>query len=217
SANSPVADMPTTRKRGLFAALDSIGMSAAFFPNDRARDQAVNELGEEYEFVRNFPLSMPARVTLKSKAATVGLSALAEREWPQLSGIDEAHREGIRGGQVLLGVLDTGIDADHVEFRHQTVPFRYVPMFPDDVPPRDVRGFDTEGHGSHVCGILAGRNLGVAPEGELNVAAVIESETTRTSLIRVTYGLNWVLRKFRTPENEREAAVLNLSLGFPPN
>jgi len=212
-----VANLTQGNRRGLFARLDSIGMSAAYFPSESVRDAAFGELDDEYDFIPNFPLSMPARVTMSTVAATRGQSALAEREWPEASGVTLAHKAGIRGAQVLIGVVDTGIDADHAEFGHQTIPFRYVPMFPDDVPPRDIRGFDTEGHGSHVSGIIAGRNVGVAPEAELNVAAVIESETTRTSLIRVTYGLNWILRKFRTPENERKPAVLNLSLGFPSN
>ncbi len=47
------------------------------------------------------------------------------------------------------------------------------------------------------------------------VASVIESETARTSLIRVVYGLNWLLQEFISSENARKPALVNLSLGFP--
>jgi subtilisin family serine protease len=114
--------------------------------------------------------------------------------------------------------VDTGVDADHDEFTHQSaIPFRYVPLLPKDVPPRDIRGFDTQGHGTHVCGILAGKTVGVAPEASLSVSAVIESETTRTSLIRVTYGLEWIMQQFSRLHVDQLPAVLSMSLGFPPN
>jgi subtilisin family serine protease len=78
-----------------------------------------------------------------------------------------------------------------------------------------VRGFDTDGHGTHCCGIVAGRNLGVAPEVSLYVASVIESETIFTSVTRVAAGLNWIFRQFTRPDNEHLPAVLSMSLGFP--
>ncbi|WP_167858546.1 S8 family peptidase [Methylobacterium nonmethylotrophicum] len=44
---------------------------------------------------------------------------------------------------------------------------------------------------------------------------MIESETARTSLIRVVYGLNWLLQEFTSQANADKPAVINLSLGFP--
>jgi subtilisin family serine protease len=207
-----VKSFPATQK-GIFARLNKMGMAAAYFRSETDRDQAQNELVGDYDFVPNFPFSLPARVPLKDVAATRGRSPLAE--WPAECGVGDAHARSIRGAGVLVGVLDTGLDADHEEFAHQTVPFRYIPMFPNDIPPRDIRGFDTDGHGTHVCGIIGGKNVGVAPEASLYVASVLESETTRTSLIRVASGLEWVLRQFSRPENDQKPAVLNMSLGFP--
>jgi len=135
-------------------------------------------------------------------------------DWPLESGVELAHSLKIRGSGVLVGVLDTGIDADHQEFRHQTVNYRYVPLNPGQ-PSRDVRGFDTDGHGTHVCGIIAGKNIGVAPEAKLYVASVIESETMDRSLLRIISGLDWLLDKFNESENSEPPAVLNMSLGFP--
>jgi subtilisin family serine protease len=136
--------------------------------------------------------------------------------WPAESGVATAHRRGITGKGVLVGILDTGIDADHLEFRNRRVQFRYVPLRPTEGAVRAVRGFDPNGHGTHVAGIIAGRNVGVAPDVDLLVAAVIESETVKTSLERVVVGLDWMLSYFQQPENADKPFILNLSLGFRP-
>ena len=155
----------SSREVGAFLHLPWLGMTAAFFGDERDYDRAAAELANEYDFVPNFTLSLPhpveAHAALESRP-----EGLATRfEWPAETGIAEAHRLGLRGAGVLLGVLDTGVDSDHDEFAHRLITYRYVSFFPQhpDWPPRDVRGFDIDGHGTHVCGIAAGRNVGVAP------------------------------------------------------
>ena len=78
---------------------------------------------------------------------------------------------------VLVGVLDTGCDADHVQFRQKRIDFCHVPLHYESEKLREIRGFDISGHGTHVCGIIAGQHIGIAPEADLMVASVIESET----------------------------------------
>jgi subtilisin family serine protease len=73
-----------------------------------------------------------------------------------------------------------------------------------------------DGHGTHVCGIIAGQNIGIAPGAELLVASVIESETLRTTFDRVLIGLDWMLSHFQLEENQAKPTVINMSLGFPP-
>jgi len=46
--------------------------------------------------------------------------------WPNDSGVNDARRSGITGSSVLVGVLDTGCDADHLEFHQKRIDFRYV-------------------------------------------------------------------------------------------
>ncbi|MBX9458610.1 MAG: S8 family serine peptidase [Rhizobium sp.] len=116
---------------------------------------------------------------------------------------------------MLVGVLDTGIDADHAEFKSRQVEFRYFsPSALDGATPRNVRGFDTDGHGTHVCGIIAGKRLGLASGVNLHVAAVIESETMRASLWRTVYGLDWMFRLFTREQFFNVPCVVNLSLCF---
>jgi subtilisin family serine protease len=202
---------------GVFTRLGSLGMTAAFFGDERHEANAKEELADQYEFVPNFSLTLPPPVKLEDAPTARGQGALDVCEWPAESGVARAHEVGIRGAGVLCGVVDSGIDAGHPEFSHRTTPFRYVSLEPDSpyAPARDIFGFDPDGHGSHVSGIIAGRNVGVAPEASLYVASVIESETARTSMIRVAYGLDWMFRQFTRPETEHRPAVLNMSLGFP--
>jgi len=204
-------------QKGIFAPLDQLGMAAAFSREQGGMDDARAELEDEYEFVTDFDLSIPCRVILKDTPSNRSRTAVNQAEWPEDSGVGLAHAAGVKGAGTLVGVLDTGVDADHQEFGANRIDFRYVSLQPNSPywPPRDVRGFDTDGHGTHVCGIIGGKNCGVAPDSRMYVASVIESETIFTSLTRVAAGLNWIFRQFTRPDNEHLPGVLSLSLGFP--
>lgn len=180
--------------------------------NDAMATKALEVLTPDYHIMPDIEMGLP-KATLSQRFVR---RPRRETYWPPESGVADAHRQGIKGKGVLVGILDTGIDADHVEFRDRLVPFRYVPLQPTEGQIRDVRGFDTNGHGTHVAGIIAGRNVGVAPDVDLLVAAVIESETVRTSLERVVVALDWMLSHFQLPENADKPFILNLSLGFRP-
>ena len=136
--------------------------------------------------------------------------------WSAESGIHQAHSNGITGKGVLVGVLDTGCDADHIQFRQKGIDFRYVPPYSGADNLRAVRGFDVGGHGTHVCGIVAGQHIGIAPEADLMVASVIESDTYQTSLSRISIALDWMLSQFKSEKNRSKPVIVNMSLGFAP-
>jgi serine protease AprX len=206
---------PVDDGAGRVSPLFRLGATVASFATTKAADDARTDLDREYVFVPDvIKFSLPPPIRLDT-GPSVGHQPV--REWPDASGIQKAHQAAVRGAGVLVGILDTGVDADHAEHTHHNVNHRYVSLFPNSAssPPRDVRGFDTDGHGTHVSGIVAGRSVGVAPEADLYVASVIESETIQTSLTRVLTGLEWILAQFSRPENATRPAVLNMSLGFP--
>ncbi|HWQ13912.1 MAG TPA: S8 family serine peptidase [Roseiflexaceae bacterium] len=177
---------------------------------DQAQAQAARAVLEpDYLVMPNIPLSLPA-----TALATRRLARRPAAPWPEASGVALARSRGLTGHGVLVGVLDTGVDADHAEFARRRIEFRYVPLDPAPEGMRAVRGFDVHGHGTHVCGIIAGRNVGVAPDVELMVAAVIESETVRTSLERIVIALDWMLSQFRLPEHQHKPMIVSMSLGF---
>jgi len=168
----------------LYTRLPHVGAVAASFESKEHAEAAARDISD-YWLVRDIELSLPVPRTAIAQNVEIDLARV---EWPEGSGVEHAHSQGLRGQGVLVGVLDTGCDADHVEHLGLVRVFRYVPLSLQGF--RDVRGFDPHGHGTHVCGILAGQHVGVAPEVNLWVASIIESETMRTSLRRVLVGLD---------------------------
>ena len=193
-----------------FTAHDYLGAYVVETPDMEVAIRAHQVLEAEYMLVPNVELAQPATIV----GATYKRMPASAPEWPATSGIDLAHQVGITGGGTRICVLDTGVDADHSELRHKVIDFRYVPLNAEADAVRDCRGFDVDGHGTHVCDVAAGRVLGVAPDAELLVAAVLESETLKTSLERVVIALNWMLAQFKETENLNKPMIVNMSLGF---
>jgi len=190
-----------------YTRLPHAGVIVASFENKNVAETTAADL-PEYQFVPDIELSLPGNGTDQG----VNLTGDSGEKWPNDSGVGHAHSQGIRGRGALVGVLDTGCDADHEEHLRPIRIFRFIPLSVQGY--REVRGFDTDGHGTHVCGIIAGQLRGVAPDATLWVASVIESETTHTSLRRVLAGLDWLAMVFSRPENREWPAIVNMSLGF---
>ncbi len=193
-----------------FQQLDFVGAYVVETTSPEVAARARILLEPDYVIIPDVQLALP-RPTLLQRYRRRPTPPV---QWPVESGIAEAHKKDFLGEGVMVGVLDTGCDADHIELRHKVVDFRYVPLDPTSDPVRACRGFDVDGHGTHVCGIIAGEHVGIAPKVELMVASVIESETLRTSLERVVIALDWMLSKFRLEENLHKTAIINMSLGF---
>ena len=208
SVDKPVLD---DEQASNFVSLDYLGAYVVSSSNKQRIEDAQQSFDKsDYDVIDDVQLSLPQptyseRVYRRRKQIV----------WPAESGVHQAHSNGITGEGVLVGVLDTGCDADHVQFRKKRVDFRYVPLHYES-ELRDVRGFDVDGHGTHVCGIIAGQHVGVAPEADLMVASVIESETYRTSLSRISIALDWMLSQFRTQQDRNKPIIVNMSLGFAP-
>lgn len=215
------------KSEGVAARLENLGITVAYFMNEAGREKAEEALGQDCIFVPNASMELPAQLPSSTSPAELEEQTSARHayrpprksQWPIQSGVTLAHDDGVRGAGVLIGVLDTGVDADHKEFAKKIINFRYEPLGPmhPSGRARHVRGFDTAVHGTHVCGILAGNRIGVAPEADLYVASVIERETARSSLIRTINGLNWLLREFATDAARKKPAIINMSLGFSPD
>lgn len=143
----------------------------------------------------------------------------AERAW-HLDAVAarSAHSRGITGSGVWIGVVDTGIDAEHPEFAERSILFAEIGaelgmrIEHDNLGQRiKVLPHDPVGHGTHVAGLLVGKTVGIAPGASLAVAKV-------TSNRRITHaaaegGIDW-LATVERPDGERGVDVLNLSFGF---
>ena len=204
----PLERSPSVRHS--FHKLDFLKAYIIDTPNPAVAEHARALLEPDYIVAPNIDLALP-KPNLQQKYRERPPTAT---DWPAVSGIARARELGITGQGVLVGVLDTGCDADHREFQDKLIDFRYVPLAPDTDIMRACRGFDVDGHGTHVCGIVAGREVGVAPGVELMAASVIESETLNTSLERVVIALNWMMAQFQLEENLHKPTIINISLGY---
>lgn len=116
-------------------------------------------------------------------------------------------QQGLSGKGVLVAHLDTGVDGEHPSLRPAIAEFADF-----DATGHVIEGSpiaDSDLHGSHTAGIIAGRTflgqqIGVAPGCQLVSAAVIEGGD---QVARVLAGVDWMLNF--------PVRVLNLSLGFP--
>lgn len=124
---------------------------------------------------------------------------------------------GLTGRGVIIGVVDTGIDAAHPAFQDRILCIRkqrrrYV-NGQWELHTQEFRGSeltecrDTDGHGTHVAGIAAGNDEtfgGVAPEADL----VIVKTELNSGLI--AEGVRYI---FEVASELDRPAVVNLSLG----
>ena len=131
----------------------------------------------------------------------------------------------IAGGSGMLGLTTpdgTGVDVAIIDSGVVPVgslaqPGRvvYGPDFSSEHDDRDLRNLDTFGHGTHLAGIIAGRDpitgfAGVAPGARI-VSLKIAGADGETDLLRVLAALEWVRRNHDA--RGYNIRVVNLSLG----
>jgi subtilisin family serine protease len=112
-----------------------------------------------------------------------------------------------RGRNVKVGVLDTGVDATHPDLDGKIAHWAEF-----DGQGNEVAGstpHDSDRHGTHVCGTIAGGNasgkwIGVSPAARLAVGLVLNGEQGGTDA-QVLAGLGWAL--------DRGVHVISMSLG----
>ena len=157
------------------------------------------------------------RLILKALIDQFSTSLDSQRsQWPEESGVLAARERGILGDNVLVGVLDTGIDPGHIEFTGRSITFQHIKadLAAEGRTNVEVSAHDTGIHGTHVCGVVAGKTVGIAPNARLFVTSVIDSPTVSMSMNRVALGLEWIYREFTKPENNGFAAIVLIPLGF---
>jgi subtilisin family serine protease len=114
---------------------------------------------------------------------------------------------GARGSGVNVGLLDTGVDASHPDLNGKIV--NWAEFDSDGRLVVDSQPHDSDEHGTHCAGIIAGGNnsgqwIGVAPEATISAALVINSRRGGTDA-QVLAGIQWAA--------EQGVDVINMSLG----
>ncbi|MEM0231167.1 MAG: S8 family peptidase [Candidatus Woesearchaeota archaeon] len=105
------------------------------------------------------------------------------------------------GSEVSVGVIDTGCDYSHPEISSRFSDDKGFDFILNNSKPMDLNG-----HGTHVAGIIAGRNCGVAPGARLYALRVLDEDGSGSEAT-VMLGIEWALKK--------RLQIVNMSLGAP--
>ena len=113
---------------------------------------------------------------------------------------------GAEGQNVTVAVLDTGIDANHPDLEGKIAAFA---EFDDQGTIISTEPRDSDEHGTHVAGTIAGGNasgryIGMAPQAEIAAGLVLDGNEGGTDA-QVLAGIEWAV--------ENEVDVINMSLG----
>jgi subtilisin len=121
-------------------------------------------------------------------------------------GIEPLWKKGLTGKGIKIGHLDTGVDGTHETLQTAIAAFVEMDSLGEPLPGRAPH--DTDDHGTHTAGTIAGRGIGnrrigVAPQGQLCSAIVIEGGNV---VGRVLGGLDWAV--------QQNVKLISMSLGF---
>ena len=108
------------------------------------------------------------------------------------------------GKGIVVAVLDTGV-APHPELSGRILMFRdFVNGYP--------YMYDDNGHGTHVCGIIGGKQIGIAPECNMIVLKVLDAKGNG-KIEHCMRGFRWILEN----QEKYNIRVVNISMGMEPH
>ena len=105
--------------------------------------------------------------------------------------------------EIGVAVFDSGINVRHREFYGKNIAFL-------DVVQGRTAPYDDNGHGTHVAGIIAGRNIGIAKECKLFAVKVLDKNGVGKAY-DVLKACEYVIRQ----QKKYNIRVANMSVGAP--
>ena len=141
-----------------------------------------------------------------------------------LLGISYAHARGIFGRNITVAIIDTGIslhqDFFHIPAKTDRLPHPChcrVAAF-HDVLGREHKPVDTNGHGSHIAGIIGscgmhnGHYIGVAPACRLLAVRILDGRGNGR-LEHMLKAVTWILEH----QQQYQIRIVNISIGALPS
>lgn len=114
------------------------------------------------------------------------------------------YKAGYSGRNVCIALLDTGV-AEHIELQNRIV------FFKDYVNNRK-RQYDDNGHGTHIAGIICGKNCGMAPQATLIGFKILDDKGSGKT-VNAIKALEWIYAHHK----EYHIRILNFSMGYIAN
>jgi thermitase len=187
---------------------------------------------------RKFPPELVNEILLvpyvtKVRPGEIGVTEIPRRyaEAKAIPGFDpsaliflkEAQTFTMGSASIKIAVLDTGVDQNHPEIRDAMLPGKDFVDIIDGADKfiGDYLGFDSDpgddvGHGTHVCGILAGKGIkmakGVVPSCKIIPVRVLGALRKGDAVVgaglidNINTGIKWAV--------DQGADVINMSLGI---
>lgn len=145
-----------------------------------------------------------ARATGDDQVSTWGLKAVKALEARAAFGVD--------GSGVVVGILDTGYDANHPALAGKLLAF-HDPVGGKTTP------YDDNGHGTHCAGTIGGSSdgmqIGMAP-GAKFVAGKIFSSGGSAQVSWIVDGMQWIVDPDKVPNSGDEPRLVSNSWGGGP-
>lgn len=121
----------------------------------------------------------------------------------QRTGLDHAYHYAGDASGVTIYVIDSGVDAKHPDFQGRVAPGRDFLAGGSDTS-------DTNGHGTRLAGIAAGKDYGVAKGAQIVPVRVLDKDGGGAT-DQIIAGIDWVA------QNAQQPAVAVLGIGGVPN
>ena len=191
-------------KIGAFSAKFKYNAAFHGFAADLTKGQ-INAL-QKLPFVKQVEYDMPVQATMNTAKTWFG-SEKASTDFG-LNGDRDGNPTSYSKTDVVVAVIDTGIDGSHVDLDGGKI------IGWNDLVNSRTTPYDDNGHGTHVGGIIAGTGeansayKGVAPGAALVGVKVLDANGSG-SLSTVDAGINWAIQN----KDVYGIKVINLSLG----
>lgn len=168
-------------------------------------EEAAKELKQElpeFFILKDQPLDLiqPEKITTSYKAE----AELTQNDLWHLERVLSHLKPQVTGKGITIAVLDTGIDSSHPALRNkvsQAVEF--------DIHKGQVKklpnSLDTDGHGTHVAGLICGNRIGVAPGAKVINCLMLPKG--RGSLSNFILALDWASKN-------QAISIVNVSAGL---
>lgn len=106
----------------------------------------------------------------------------------------------VSGKNIRIAILDTGT------YMHEDI-YKNIICFKDYLNYKESP-YDDNGHGTHICGIIAGKN-GIAPNADIISIKVLDEKGNGTAN-EMIYGLHWIKKNLE----KWNIRIINISVGF---